>query len=117
MKNSATCPKCQSQEIYRVPHNPMNGADPRIQTGLTDLSGFPVTRYLCGQCGFLEEWIAAPGDLRKLVGQLPGPVVLRGRTGPDVQVLDASKCPACGADLAPEDMVCPACGINFGRPL
>ena len=25
-----------------------------------------VTRYLCGSCGFSEEWIDAPEDLEKL---------------------------------------------------
>ena len=25
-----------------------------------------VTRYLCGSCGFSEEWIDAPEDLQKL---------------------------------------------------
>ena len=29
-------------------------------------SSVKVTRYLCGSCGFSEEWIDSPEDLHKL---------------------------------------------------
>ena len=29
-------------------------------------SSVKVTRYLCGSCGFSEEWIDSPKDLHKL---------------------------------------------------
>jgi hypothetical protein len=29
-------------------------------------SAVGVTRYLCGSCGFIEEWIDAPDDIAKV---------------------------------------------------
>jgi transcription elongation factor Elf1 len=66
MKNTHTCPKCNSQEIMRI-EGRMGG-----HSGHNDISagGFfrtvKVTRYLCGSCGFSEEWIDAQEDLHKL---------------------------------------------------
>ena len=69
MKNTHTCPKCDSREIMRI--------EGRIggYSGGNDIAGtasswsfrtVKVTRYLCGSCGFSEEWIDAPEDLQKL---------------------------------------------------
>lgn len=55
MKNTGTCPKCQSHEIY-------------TDAGLTkrgDRSSIPVTSwstafidvYVCTACGFMEEYV------------------------------------------------------------
>ena len=37
-----------------------------IRAGSNSFRTVKVTRYLCGSCGFSEEWIDAPEDLHKL---------------------------------------------------
>ena len=120
MKNSGVCPKCESQEIYTVPNSLWNAADPRIHLNWMS-SGIAITRYFCGQCGYLEEWITSPESLRELTGSLPRQSVLDRQVPhrpptPNFEEVDPDRCPACGADITPEDGVCPSCGINFGLP-
>jgi hypothetical protein len=64
MKNSKTCPKCQSTDIVRI-------VDPAkaIFQGNSVPGGvgrIPVVRYLCASCGFSEEWIEGDVELRQL---------------------------------------------------
>ena len=67
MKNSNTCPKCSAQDIIRVISNPSHTADDRIPVGWTVLgAAVPVTRYLCGSCGYSEEWIDSPQDIERI---------------------------------------------------
>jgi hypothetical protein len=40
-----------------------------IPTGSFSFRTVKVTRYLCGSCGFSEEWIDAQEDLHKLKEQ------------------------------------------------
>ena len=67
MKNTHTCPKCNSQEILRI-EGRMGGysGGNDIPAGGFSFRTVKVTRYLCGSCGFSEEWIDAPEDLHKL---------------------------------------------------
>jgi predicted RNA-binding Zn-ribbon protein involved in translation (DUF1610 family) len=67
MKNSIKCPKCLSAEIIRVPpevggHSAAN----KVWMGWTIFSAVKVTRYVCGSCGFNEEWIDSAGDIAKI---------------------------------------------------
>ena len=67
MRNSKTCPKCKSADILRIG----GGASAYdlgniIRVGWTMWSAVKVTRYLCGSCGFSEEWIDATDDIAKL---------------------------------------------------
>lgn len=57
MKHTRRCPKCGSNEIYRVEAVVGNGygSGNVIPTGL--LGVIKVNRYVCGNCGFCEEWI------------------------------------------------------------
>ena len=67
MKNTHTCPKCNSQEILRIEGRIggySGGND--IPAGGFSFRTVKVTRYLCGSCGFSEEWIDASEDLHKL---------------------------------------------------
>ncbi len=68
MKNSKMCPKCQSTDIIRVPGSASGyGAGNNVVVGATLFLKFVlVTRYLCGSCGFSEEWIDAPEDIAKI---------------------------------------------------
>lgn len=69
MKNSTRCPKCQSKEIARIPAKIVHDASNIIVTGL--LSHVKVTRYLCLECGFSEEWIEQAADREVLRKQYP----------------------------------------------
>ena len=69
MKNTHTCPKCNSQEIMRIEGRIggySGGNDIAGTAGSWSFRTVKVTRYLCGSCGFSEEWIDAPEDLHKL---------------------------------------------------
>lgn len=64
MKNSQICPKCQGQDIMRIPRNSDSYGRNFVSTGF--ISAVPVIRYICGHCGYTEEWIDTPADLKKL---------------------------------------------------
>jgi predicted nucleic-acid-binding Zn-ribbon protein len=68
MRNSKTCPKCRSTDVIRIPGIVgAYGAGNNIGLGATVFGGFAkVTRYLCGGCGFSEEWIDSADDIAKL---------------------------------------------------
>lgn len=57
MKNTKRCPKCSSHDVYRVEAvvGHTYGAGNVIPTGL--MGTIKVNRYVCGTCGFCEEWI------------------------------------------------------------
>ena len=58
MKNKNICPKCGSADIIAVPGRAgAYGAGNNIQVGLTVFSAVLVTRYVCCDCGYSEEWI------------------------------------------------------------
>lgn len=63
MKNSKTCPKCHASDVIRVD---ASNSENYIPFGLTVFTAIPVSRYLCGQCGFSEEWVDSPDDLERL---------------------------------------------------
>ena len=69
MKNTHICPKCNSREIMRIEGRMggySGGNDIAGTAGSFSFRTVKVTRYLCGSCGFSEEWIDAPEDLHKL---------------------------------------------------
>ncbi|WP_097028419.1 hypothetical protein [Clostridium peptidivorans] len=68
MKNTGICPKCDSKSILRIPGNAgAYGSGNNIMTGITVLSAVKVTRYLCCECGYSEEWIDDKKDIKKLI--------------------------------------------------
>ncbi len=67
MKYVQTCPKCDSQDIIRVPGEAgAYGSGNNIPIGMTIFSSIKVTRYVCGACGFSEEWIDSSDDIDRL---------------------------------------------------
>jgi len=67
MKKSETCPKCNSRDIIVIPGSAgPHGAGNNITTGWTIFSSVKVSRYLCGACGFSEEWIDTGEDIEKI---------------------------------------------------
>lgn len=66
MKNTKVCPKCQSTVIARIDgYAGAYGAGNNIMTGKSIFSAVNVNRYICGNCGFTEEWIDRE-DLEKV---------------------------------------------------
>lgn len=67
VKNSKTCPKCQSSDIFRIPGEArLFGAGNNIIVGATIFGAVQVTRYLCTFCGFSEEWIDSADDIARI---------------------------------------------------
>lgn len=68
MKNSKTCPKCRSGNIVRIDgYAGAYGSGNDVMTGASIFSAVNVNRYICGECGFTEEWIDKE-DLDKVLG-------------------------------------------------
>ena len=58
MKNTRVCPKCSSTDIAVVDGNVgPYGTGNNIMLGGTVFQAVKVNRYICGKCGFSEEWI------------------------------------------------------------
>ena len=68
MKDSKMCPKCRSTDIIRLPGDVRGyGAGNNVVVGKwLSMKLVLVTRYLCGSCGFSEEWIDSPDDIAKI---------------------------------------------------
>lgn len=68
MKNTEKCPKCSSGNIVRVPDNPYRHASGNnIYTTTATLIGkIPVIRYVCCNCGYVENWIERGSELDKI---------------------------------------------------
>lgn len=68
MKN-LQCPKCRSRDIVRIPDDIQ---PPAMLSGAKPPSSFKTikfTRYCCANCGFIEEWVDEPEDLKDLLKQ------------------------------------------------
>ncbi|MBK8516829.1 MAG: hypothetical protein IPL55_11300 [Saprospiraceae bacterium] len=64
MKYNKCCPKCQSTEIAIIEGGTFKGnVYNTISTGLNTIF---LTRYLCTQCGFTENYLDDVNDLKKL---------------------------------------------------
>ena len=80
MKNSGECPKCGEKDIVEIPGKVgAYGSGNNIQVGFTVFSAIKVTRYLCASCGFSEEWVTNPGDLKKVAQKFGAYRRFRGR--------------------------------------
>ena len=66
MKKTGECPKCSSSEILKIPGKRGYRSSNDISLGMTVFSSVYVTRYLCAQCGFSEEWVDSASDLQKV---------------------------------------------------
>ena len=70
MKQNQTCPKCQSVDIIHIPGKSQKAgydAGENIRTGRTNFGGLAlIDIYVCGNCGYIEDWVASPADLDKI---------------------------------------------------
>ena len=69
MKNTHTCPKCQSGEILQLVGSGLDGfgGDYVVVSKWTNIDRVPITRYICAGCGFSEQWIDSAEDLAKII--------------------------------------------------
>ena len=66
MKNTKACAKCGSRDIVVIPGGvggPYMGDN--VHVGFLRMP-VEVARYLCCVCGFVEEWIENPEDIKTL---------------------------------------------------
>lgn len=68
MRNTGCCPKCHSKNIVRVPDNPgRHASGNNIYTSTMTLIGkIPVIRYVCCDCGYVENWVENRHELTKI---------------------------------------------------
>ncbi len=70
MKNSGMCPKCGSTDIIKVLNR--NGWDFITSSWLLGLgANVRLARYLCGKCGFSEEWAQSADDIEEIRASYP----------------------------------------------
>ncbi len=63
MKNSSTCVKCDSIDVVMIPGGSFwKGYSNAFN--ITQFKSIVVSRYVCVNCGYSEEWIDAEKDLR-----------------------------------------------------
>jgi ribosomal protein S27AE len=63
MKNGNNCPKCGGNDIIKAVPTAV-GAGNDIRVGV--FAAVPVQKYLCGKCGFTEEWIDNAEDIERV---------------------------------------------------
>lgn len=67
MKNSHCCPKSSSTDIRRIPDNGRYASGNNIYTTTITLFGkIPVIRYVCCNCGYVENWVEKKEELDKI---------------------------------------------------
>lgn len=67
MKNTRYCPKCQSKNIIRVPDDAHRYLSNSICiTKFVTVERVPVARYVCCDCGYIEEWVENGNERNKI---------------------------------------------------
>lgn len=69
VKNTKKCSKCNSLNIVRIPGRVDSYGASVIPIGVTIFSAVKVTKYLCSECGYLEQWVDAKSDIERVVGK------------------------------------------------
>lgn len=68
MRNTGICPKCSSRDILRIPDQSGRYASGNniYTTKWTLLGKIPVIRYICLDCGYVENWVEEPAQRERL---------------------------------------------------
>jgi predicted nucleic-acid-binding Zn-ribbon protein len=70
MNRSKTCPKCRSKRIVVVPSRtqaPTIGSSVRL--GSTIFSAIRLSRRICAECGYVEDWVESAKDLARITAK------------------------------------------------
>ena len=65
MKTTKICPKCSSKDVIRV-EGQFQGYGPGNNIKVGFISQVKPSKYICVNCGYIEEWIDDSGDLQKI---------------------------------------------------
>lgn len=69
MKRTGICPKCGSRDLVRVPDDAHRYlANSICITRLVTVERVPVGRYVCCDCGYVENWVETRRDLDRIKG-------------------------------------------------
>jgi predicted nucleic-acid-binding Zn-ribbon protein len=76
------CPKCGSTEVYA-------GTDVGYKSGSSYSNTIPITfwhtaaldNYVCGQCGYVESYIAKDSDLERIRQKWPLVIEVKAKRG------------------------------------
>jgi len=66
MKNSKECLKCQSKKIIKIDGGSTFGWRRNLIPVSSGFKQIPVTRFVCEECGYSEEWIESQQDIKQL---------------------------------------------------
>ena len=55
MKKTHKCPKCESRDVFIV--RGFSKPFSKLPAELMSFDSIPADRYVCGRCGYSEEWI------------------------------------------------------------
>lgn len=67
MKNTHICPKCGSHNIVRVPDDAHRYlANSICITKAVTVERIPVARFVCCDCGYVENWVETQRELAKI---------------------------------------------------
>lgn len=67
MKSTHRCPKCGSGDVIRVPGNAHRYlANSICITRFAWVRRIPVDRFVCSDCGYVENWVADRDGLKKI---------------------------------------------------
>lgn len=68
MKNTGQCVKCESKDVIRVVQSWAHTSEYAnvIITDSTITNAVKVIRYVCGECGYSEEWIDDKRGIEKI---------------------------------------------------
>lgn len=73
MKNTKCCPKCGSKNIVCVPDNAHRYLTNSIAiTNVAWVKRIPVARYVCCDCGYVENWVETQSErdeIRRTFGE------------------------------------------------
>jgi ribosomal protein S27AE len=64
VKSSWACPKCNSRDLIRVPGR--KGGRGGVEVTAFALGNLQPSRYICGKCGFVEEYVDVPAHLERI---------------------------------------------------
>jgi hypothetical protein len=64
MNRQNQCAKCASPDLLPIPPEP--GDELHIALGMRGMRRVTVKKYVCGECGYIEEWVEDERDLTEL---------------------------------------------------
>ncbi|GAB4479381.1 MAG: hypothetical protein Kow00124_24930 [Anaerolineae bacterium] len=109
MRESGVCPKCGSTEVYAGDQLSFWNKAGSYWANTIPITGWlnaELDNYVCGQCGYVESYIARRDRLEKIRRKWPLVSQRRGWGGSS----RTRPCPGCGTAIPEDWKACPYCG-------